>query len=609
MPIDKLKKNECCGCNACGDVCPKDAITFRTDIEGFWYPEVNFDKCIDCELCVKVCPQINAQALKKNDFEHPRCFAAENKNLEVVFDSTSGGLFSAFADKFFREKGFVGGAVYTDDALAVKHYITADKKDLPRLRSSKYLQSDLTGFYTEVRELLKRGEKVVVCGAPCQMAGLRAFLRKDYDNLLILDFVCLGVNSPKIHRAYMRSFKDRYGSPAVALKAKSKEYGWRALTYKTTLEDGRCKYEKRDENLFVRGYIGTGLYMRPACYECKFRGFPRVADVSLADFWGIEKYSSKLEKNLGTSLVLINSEKGMKWFDEIRNRLNYIELPFESALEGNPALLKSRTLNSQIDRQKFFEDVDKMTFSELAEKYGFACSTPRRLFGMTKRELKRTMLSPRSLFRKLTYPLRHPVALLRTLRYNPIKKWMGMTKIFFSPYSVAEIDKTARLQINGFVKVGAGLWSRTRHETRLQLCKNSNLIVEGEFKIGWGSDIEVLKGGTLKIDGSCATNVNLTVVCANHIEIGDGVMIGRNVTIRDNNGDHYINRAGYKDSAPIKIGEKVWLCEGCTIMPGVTIGQGAIVAAHSVVTRSVKPFTMVAGNPAVTIDENVLWKY
>lgn len=176
--IDISDKAMCCGCNACGDVCAHDAITFKTDIEGFWYPEVDKSKCTDCGLCEKVCPIINIDTLKKNNLKQSICYVAEHKDIEVVFDSTSGGLFSALADIMYRNKGYVGGAIFNED-FSVRQYISPDKKDLIKLRSSKYLQSNFTGFYKQLRGLLKKGENVLVCGSPCQMAALRSFLRKD----------------------------------------------------------------------------------------------------------------------------------------------------------------------------------------------------------------------------------------------------------------------------------------------------------------------------------------------------------------------------------------------------------------------------------------------
>ena len=303
--IDISDKAMCCGCNACGDVCAHDAITFKTDIEGFWYPEVDKSKCTDCGLCEKVCPIINIDTLKKNNLKQSICYVAEHKDIEVVFDSTSGGLFSALADIMYRNKGYVGGAIFNED-FSVRQYISPDKKDLIKLRSSKYLQSNFTGFYKQLRGLLKKGENVLVCGSPCQMAALRSFLRKDYENLIIVDFVCRGTNSPKVWRKYLDTFEERYGSPVVYCKAKSKEYGWRNLTQKVVLANGKAYYEPKDSNNYTKGYLQTGVFCRPSCYECKFKGYPRIADITLADFWGVENVKKVMDKNLGLSLSLIH---------------------------------------------------------------------------------------------------------------------------------------------------------------------------------------------------------------------------------------------------------------------------------------------------------------
>ena len=176
--IDIKEKKNCCGCNACYDICPKDAITLSTDIEGFWYPRVDIDKCINCGLCERTCPQLHIGALKKNDFEYPVCFAAIHKNIEVRFGSTTGGLFSALAEQMYREGGYVGGAIYNKD-FSVSHFISNNPADLALLRQSKYSQSQTCGIYKEVKRLLMAGEKVLICGTPCQMAALRRFLNKD----------------------------------------------------------------------------------------------------------------------------------------------------------------------------------------------------------------------------------------------------------------------------------------------------------------------------------------------------------------------------------------------------------------------------------------------
>ena len=197
-----IKNNiDCCGCNACGDVCAHGAITFKTDIEGFWYPVVDETKCVDCRLCERVCPELHIGELKKNDNNPPVTVAAINKNMAVRWDSTSGGAFSALAEVMYEQGGYVSGAVY-DENFLVHNFVSDKPEDLSRLRSSKYLQSNAEGLYVRIRELLRNGKKVLACGTPCQMAALRLFLHKDYDNLVIVDFICRGVNSPKVYRKY-----------------------------------------------------------------------------------------------------------------------------------------------------------------------------------------------------------------------------------------------------------------------------------------------------------------------------------------------------------------------------------------------------------------------
>jgi acetyltransferase-like isoleucine patch superfamily enzyme/coenzyme F420-reducing hydrogenase beta subunit len=600
--ISITDKVQCCGCNACGDACAHDAITFKTDIEGFWYPEVDKDKCTDCGLCEKVCPVLHIKDLKKNDLEQSVCYAAEHKNLEVVFDSTSGGLFSALADIMYKEKGYVGGAVFNED-FSIKHFISNNKKDLPALRSSKYAQSNLSGFYKTVKELLKKGEKVLVCGCPCQMAALRAFLRKDYENLIIADFICRGINSPKVWRKYLDTFEERYGSPVVYAKAKSKEYGWRNLTQKVVLANGKSYYETREESNFTIGYLHTNAYCRPSCYDCQFKGFPRIADITLADFWGIEKIDKSMEKDLGTSLVIINSRKGADYFEKVKSRISYIQTPFESILAGNPALTKP--LNPPIvDRTRFFEDLDKMNFTELMSEYvRKRISYKRKLYNLLKSGV--SIARETRLHIKPVYQLFKYNHLLRSF-FAPVFKGNFLLP---STYCVIEIGKKANIKINGVFKLGTKKFKGSKLETRLLVDSGATLEIENDLGIAYGSDIEVFKGATLKFGGKGGSNINCTIICAERIEIGKGVMIGRNVTIRDNNGGHYINRQGYRNSRPVIIGDKAWLCEGCTIMQGVHIGERAIIGAHAFVTGNVPAYTMVAGNPARIVDEEVLWKY
>ena len=594
-------KTDCCGCNACGDACPKSAISFKTDIEGFWYPAVDEDKCVKCGLCEKVCPIINIDKLKKNDLPQSICYAAEHKNLEVVFDSTSGGLFSALAEIMYRSKGFVGGAVFNED-FSVHHYISSDKNDLPKLRSSKYLQSNLEGFYRQVNNLLISGEYVLICGTPCQMAALRAFLDKDYDNLIIVDFICRGINSPKVWYKYIQSFEERYGSPVVYAKAKSKEYGWRNLTQKVILADGRHIYETRNQSNYTKGYLITNVYCRPSCYDCKFKGFPRISDITLADFWGIENVNQSMEKDLGTSLVMVNSQKGVAFFEKAKARAKTIEVPFQSILAGNRALV-SPLDPPKVDRTKFFEDLDKMTFTELASKYINVKVNDKPVSRFVK--LKRILKKCLSIWKMP----RQELSIYQIFKQNTLRQFLGDRYIAAYKHTYIQIDKESNLKLNGILSFGYKRIRGSKLESRLLVEKGATLEVQSKFNIYYGADVEVFKNAKLIIKGGGGTNINFTCICGEYIEIGKDVQIGRGVTIRDNNGNHYINRSGYRNTRPVVIGDKAWLCEGCTIMPGVKIGEGAIVGAHAFVTQNVPAHSVVSGNPAQVVDTDVLWKY
>lgn len=596
--IQIKNKVDCCGCNACGDICGKQAISFKTDNEGFWYPEVDMEKCVDCGLCEKVCPIINVKGLKKNDLPQSICYAAEHKNIEVVFDSTSGGLFSALADIMYKSDGYVGGAIFNDD-FSVRQYISNDKKDLPKLRSSKYLQSHLDGFYNQVRDLLRAGEKVLVCGSPCQMAALRAFLRKDCENLIIADYICRGINSPKVWRKYLDSYEERYGSKVVYCKAKSKEYGWRNLTQKVILESGKAYYETKTQSNFTKGYLKTGVYCRPSCYDCKFKGYPRISDITLADFWGIEKVDKSLEKNLGTSLVMINSKKGEAYFEKVKKRINYVPVPFDSIEAGN------RSLNLSVDppkinREEFFSDLDKMTFLQIAEKY----ISPSKVSKKTRIKfiLKNILL----IYRETKLNFR---ALFQLLRYNTLSDLFNGNFLLPTPHCIIKIHKKSIIIKNGVLILGHKKFTQSKLETRLLVDKGATLRFDGKTTIGYGSDIEVFRDATLTFGGGGATNIGATIICGERIEIGRNTMLGRHITIRDNNGSHYMNRQGYKNSRPVIIGDKVWLTEQCTVMPGVKIGDGAIVGALSLVVKNVPEYALVSGHPADVIDEDILWKY
>lgn len=603
-------KVNCCGCNACGDICTHQAITFKTDIEGFWYPEVDKNKCSDCHLCEKVCPILNDKELY-NDYETPLCYAAMHKNYEVRFDSTSGGLFSAFAEKVYRDEGFVGGAIWdnSNGVWNIHHFISNDKQDLPKLRSSKYGQSNASGIYRRIKDLLRNGEKVLICSAPCQIAALKSYLGKDYDNLYTIDFICRGVNSMKIWHKRDADYERDYGSKIVYKKEKNKELGWKNLTFKMIFADGQTRYESKKISISTRGYLKTNVFSRPSCYDCKFKGKQRHSDITLADFWGIESIDKSLDDDLGTSLVLIHSKKGKFLFESIQQKIKSIQVPFESTARENPMLLKSQPA-PLVDRDAFYEDLDKGSFNDVTNKY----------FPF-KEDLKQKIQPLKKVWHYIRRVYGNNIFQIpRFVYYNFFKKNVKLCMkkggfLLLSRHTIAEIHPQAKIILNAPFCIGSRRLRKSKLESRFLMEKGAILEVNSSFDCMYGADIEIFKGASLLIkndmqnQGAGGPNIGFTLICSNHIEIGEECRIGRNVTIRDNNGRHYLSMQGYKESKPVIIGKHVWICEGATIMQGVKIGDGAIIGAHSVVLSNVPPFSLVSGNPAKVVQKNVYWKY
>lgn len=608
--INITDKSACCGCTACEDICTHKAITFQTDIEGFWYPVVDKDKCTNCGLCEKVCPELHISELKKNDFDKPsKTIAAIHKKMNVRWDSTSGGAFSALADTMYEQGGYVSGAIYNED-FSVRNYISNNPEDLVKLRSSKYLQSKAEGLYKEIRELLRKGEKVLACGTPCQMAALRSFLRKDYENLIIVDFICRGVNSPKVYRKYLDALERKYGGKVVYVKAKNKELGWRNLTRKVIFDNGKVYYGIHMEDDFRRGYH-TNVFCRPSCYSCQYKGFPRMADITIADYWGIEKIDKNLDNNIGTSMILLNSKKGEAYFEQAKDRLEWRETSFESILPGNIALRKSIE-PAKIDRKRFFEDLDKGTFEEVTEKY-FPLQEKKISF---KSKIKQRIKPYHTLYRYLGANLKAYIQFFSVNhRKNTHSNWKNGNIIYTMPGVVFDLHPSAKIDLKAPIIYGNAPVKGLRMPTCLRMEAGTTLEIHDgpltrygkmPYNLRYGAYIEIVNGGKLTI-GQGACNVGLTIMCAKEVTIGNGVRIGRNVSIRDWNGPHVIINETFVNHAPVHIGDHVWLCSGCTIMPGVTIGEGAVIAANSTVTKDVPAHSLVAGSPAKLIKNNIEW--
>lgn len=603
--INIIRKEDCTGCSACFDICGYKAIRLETDIEGFWYPKVNHDLCTDCGLCEKTCPELHIEELKLHgNNEVPIVVAAYHKDDAIRLESTSGGLFSALANKMYDKGGYVGGAVYTENFYA-KHILSNRREDLLRIRGSKHFQSDTTGLFKQIKKLIIEGESLLICGTPCQMAGLRLFLGKEYENLIIVDFICLGINSPKIFHKHLESLEHQYGAKAVSVQAKNKDMGWRSLAYKIKFANKKVYLREGKKDNFTRGFIETHCNCRPTCYECKYKRFPRISDITLGDFWGIEKSTSKLpDNNLGTSAVLLNSQKGISFFDSIKNNIETEELSLSDVLTGNQALLHPIPL-PKINREEFYQDVDKLSFNEVVKKY-----FP--LEGNLMKNVKKGLRFIRNIVNQMGY---HPKTYLQFIwinffRKNTQSEARKVNLIFPGRYSILDIHKQARVIIKGSMLFGYKRIRGSRMESRLAVEGNGSLTIEsGHVSAYYGTDILVFNGANLTFKGSVAINQRVQIICMDNITIGNDVMISRDVVIRDNDGGHEILSVGYKKTDPVTIGNHVWIGQGAMIMKGVTIGDGAIIGAGSWVATNIKPNTLVLGDPARAVQKNIVWRH
>lgn len=341
--IEIINKENCCGCSACVQVCPKQCIIMKEDNEGFLYPKVDKSLCVNCHLCEKVCPM-----LKKTIFHEPLCtFAYRNDNKEIRYNSTSGGFFFMLAENIIKRGGVVFGAVFDSD-WSVKHIHISDIKHIKDMSGSKYLQSRQNNTFIEVKDFLDKGKYVLYTGTSCQIQGLVCFLKKKYDKLITVDCLCHGVPSPKVWSEYLKEISK--GRKPISVKFRDKNSGWKNYTFSVIYDDGSNYIQKAYDNLYMRGFLND-IYLRPSCYNCNFKVEKSLSDITMADFWGVDEICSKCDDDLGTSLVIIHTPK---IYDLIKLE-NYIEefVPLSKVKIYNSGF-KSSIIIPRYKRKYFF---------------------------------------------------------------------------------------------------------------------------------------------------------------------------------------------------------------------------------------------------------------
>lgn len=374
--IEIVEKSDCVGCEACVQRCPKQCIVMKEDAEGFLYPQIDIEKCIDCGLCERVCPVINQGEPRKPLV----AYAAKNQDESVRLSSSSGGVFTALAEYVIAQGGVVFGARF-DESWNVVHDYVETIEGLSAFRGAKYVQSRIGQSFLRAETFLKQGRMVLFSGLPCQITGLKKFLRKDYDNLITVELFCHGVPSPMVWKRFL---EEEVAIPHIRLKSisfRDKVSGWKNYSFFYSQEDANGVQLHRmpfAKNLFMRGFLAD-LYLRPSCYHCPAKQFKSGSDLTIGDYWGVKLAHPELDDDKGVSAVLVNTDRGVKILQTVQHISLYAST-FENVVKCNPALMKSA--QEPAKRPLFFELLNQYKVSEIVVKLthiSFLCKMQRKI--------------------------------------------------------------------------------------------------------------------------------------------------------------------------------------------------------------------------------------
>ena len=344
--INITEKKNCCGCGACAQSCPVGCITMTADGEGFLYPVVDVEKCVNCGLCDRVCPILNPGVAPKDI----RVYAAMCNDEEVRRTSSSGGVFYLLAEQALSDGGVVLGAAFDAD-FSVHHVMVERIEDLPMIMGSKYLQSRIENTYVETEKELKKGRSVLFSGTGCQISGLKSYLHREYNNLYTIDVFCHGVPSPNVWRKYLDVQKRTNDNGIRQIYFRAKTQGWHQFSMRIEFNNGETYDCPHREDAFMKVFL-ENLCLRPSCYDCKFLESRSGADLTIGDAWGVENWMAHMDDNKGTSVVVVNTEKGRRLWAAIQGKLRSEEGDKDAILSCNPVYVGS--VRPHPKREKFF---------------------------------------------------------------------------------------------------------------------------------------------------------------------------------------------------------------------------------------------------------------
>lgn len=353
--------NECCGCAACANICPKHCISMKADKEGFVYPNVDDSLCVNCKRCHQACPVLNKHTRK---IEILDSYVIQNRNSKIKRESTSGGFFSVIANYVIELNGVIYAPIFNKN-MEVEHKEITTIKEVNLARGSKYVQSKIGECYKKVKDKLKKGRIVCFSGTPCQVEGLIKFLGESPENLITIGVVCHGVPSPKVWKKYLLEMEQKYKKKIEFVNFRDKTLGYHRSGIKIYFEDGSSKV-MTPPDIYLSTFFAE-ICSRPSCYQCKFKDLGRISDFTLFDAWNSEDEEVGLD-NQGATNVFINSKAGIRIFEKVKTDLVYKKVDYKQAVKDDGIMV----LNSAIEnpnRSKFFQDIDKYKLTKLRSLY------------------------------------------------------------------------------------------------------------------------------------------------------------------------------------------------------------------------------------------------
>lgn len=362
--VNKIIKNGfCCGCENCYNICEFSAIKIVYDSEGFKYPRIDKNACVNCGKCLNVCPIEN-----KNKFNieshYIKAYGGYIKNDKRLLNSTSGGIATAITEFIINKSGIVYGVAYSNDFLKTEVIRVDSKNEIKRLSGSKYIESEKNGVFNKVKEDLENGKQVCYIGLPCDIAALKTYINRTYNKLITIELICMGPTSNIIFREYLENIREKFEKEIKSINLRSKIKNWKESMIEIILDNDYKFYEKFDYSDFA---IGFKIMGRKSCYNCKFKGTEGVADITIGDLWGINEKNQKFN-NKGMSEIFVNTELGINLIENIRNiELFDISNELEFYIKNNPRIFSSRKLLKE--RKLFSENFKRDGLKKACQNY------------------------------------------------------------------------------------------------------------------------------------------------------------------------------------------------------------------------------------------------